>query len=337
MFAGDGLNLLGCSVDKTLRNILTSLVLVDQRELDYEIQDGTLLRDERRLVLTAYNSSHQHRHLHHDHVKYPLSAGSTRTEGGLGRKTIKTPSAKGAQQSRPIDGTVEFEKNVKEIKNRPSQRYKQHRDHEVHKLPDYQHKPVEKDESNERPNSTVSIGSSFLLGKFVSDSHEVRPELALLRLKTQVEVFKLLYKGVTLSSLYLQEEGENSNSPVISRPGSELGKGTRPQSAKPRKEFVGNSTKSSRPSSANSAKITPRPAKLIKIETPPNCEVCTKVTPPSMYTIDDANQHLLDNTDLQWDYCYTNYGSSAVASGVLTRATDTTTWVPTTMPETKQY
>lgn len=36
-FAGDGMNLLGCQVDKVLRYKLTSLVLVDQRDLQREI------------------------------------------------------------------------------------------------------------------------------------------------------------------------------------------------------------------------------------------------------------------------------------------------------------
>lgn len=37
-FAGDGMNLLGCQVDKVLRYKLTSLVLVDQRDLTREIE-----------------------------------------------------------------------------------------------------------------------------------------------------------------------------------------------------------------------------------------------------------------------------------------------------------
>ncbi len=37
MFAGDGLNLMGCLVDKKLRNMLTALVLVEQRDLAHEV------------------------------------------------------------------------------------------------------------------------------------------------------------------------------------------------------------------------------------------------------------------------------------------------------------
>lgn len=50
MFAGDGLNLTGCLVDHRLRNILTSLVLVEQRDLVSEIENDTMLKVEHNVV-----------------------------------------------------------------------------------------------------------------------------------------------------------------------------------------------------------------------------------------------------------------------------------------------
>jgi hypothetical protein len=43
MFAGDGLNLMGCLVDQRLRNILSALVLVPQRDPSLEIESEPML------------------------------------------------------------------------------------------------------------------------------------------------------------------------------------------------------------------------------------------------------------------------------------------------------
>ncbi len=47
MFAGDGLNLMGCLVDQRLRNTLSALVLVPQRDLSLEIEGEPMLTVER--------------------------------------------------------------------------------------------------------------------------------------------------------------------------------------------------------------------------------------------------------------------------------------------------
>lgn len=50
VFAGDGMNLLGCLVDKRLRNMLTPLVLAEQRDLREEVDGGAMLTEEHHMV-----------------------------------------------------------------------------------------------------------------------------------------------------------------------------------------------------------------------------------------------------------------------------------------------
>ncbi len=50
VFAGDGLNLSGCLVDKRLRNMMTVLALVDQRDLQQEVEAKSMLNEEHNMV-----------------------------------------------------------------------------------------------------------------------------------------------------------------------------------------------------------------------------------------------------------------------------------------------